>query len=276
MTKTETETETKAETTLKKIPPSIYIGGAACGVAFFVGVAHAMRAHWGEDFHTKTQICGDSVGAIVALQLALGLSSRDIELVAKSIQRKMRLEPHWFEGQNYWLNQYIDYIIQLKPDIHKLMEQRKYQVGTTNMDLLYKWHSSWDSPEALARCVKGSLNVPIYCDHCELVDGEEVMDGAFGFDGSKFPHGNDTLFIGANQAYAEINYNLNLFQLVVPDNQAGFSELFHAGVNAFNQWNGETQDKTGRAMNIYGVYFCWIGKHIQLLYDFIVREIIEK
>lgn len=260
----------------KNIPPSIYIGGAACGVAFFVGVAHAMRVHWGEDFHTKTQICGDSVGAIVALQLALGLSSKEIELIARSIQRKMRVEPHWFEGQNYWLNKYIDYIVLAKPNLHEMMKQRKFQVGTTNMDFLYKWHTSWDSPQALGRCLKGSLNVPLYCDHCELVDGEEVMDGAFGFDGSKFPHGNDTLFIGANQTYADINYDLNLRQLVIPDNREGFTELFQAGVRAFEQWDGTTQNKEGRIMNIYGVYFCWIGKHIQLLYNYIVREIIEK
>lgn len=260
---------------MKEIPPSIYFGGAACGVAYFVGVAHAMKKQWGEDFYKKTLLCGDSVGAIIAFQLACGLTSYQIEMSARNIQRKMRIEPHFFDGQNYWLNQYLDHVLYTRPTLHKDLHT-KFQCGTTAFFIRHQWHKSWTNNDELGCCIKGSTNIPLYCDHCSLVEGTEVVDGAYGLCGEQFPHGNDTLFVGANQTCAEINYDMTIYQLIFPDNTNEFDFLFKKGYYMFEVWDGNKKEKVHKLPNYIGILFCWIGKAIQFFFEYVVREIIEK
>lgn len=257
-----------------EIPPSIYFGGAGCGVAFYVGVVHGMKEKWGDDFHEKTLLCGDSIGSIVAFQLAMGYTTRQIELVAINVFRKMRLEPHYLEGQNYWLNQYIDHVLAQHADLHTKLDGT-FQCGTTDLWLAHHWHTKWDSNEDLANCLKGSTNIPLYCDHCNIVNNREVIDGAYGMYGEHFPHGNDTLFVGTNQIGAEINYDLSIKQMAFPDNSSDFKLLFDIGYETFTKWDGNKKDKVFlKTPNYVALILCILGKILQLFYKYVVEEII--
>ena len=251
----------------KTIPPSIYFGGACCGVGFYIGVVKAMKETWGDDFYTKTLLCGDSIGAIIALQLVLGYTPERMELVSRIVFGKMEEEPLLF-GQNYWLDQYIDRLIEKEKTLY-LDVQGKFQCGTTKAYFTHQWHETWNSNEELGKCLKGSYNLPLYCSRCEKVNGEEVIDGAYSFTGTHFPHGDKTLFVGANQISAEINYDLTFYDTTVP-NLATFKLLLKEGYRAFKQWDGVFKEKVHvRKPNHVALAIFWMGKYLQILYGYL-------
>jgi hypothetical protein len=250
------------------IPPSIYIGGAGCGAAFFIGAIHAIKEKWGEDVHNKTMFCGDSVGSILALQLAIGYSSKDIELISRNIFRKMRTEPHFFYGNDYWLNKYIDYLMDKHNDLH-ITVKGKFKCGTTRFPFNHQWHDKWENNNELSLCLKASTNIPIYCSKCEKINDYEVIDGAYGFNGNHFPHGNETLFIGANQPSAEISHNITRSEMIYPDNHLIFNDLFKKGYDAFHKWDGIKKEKVkSRKTNYFALIVCWFCKGLQIFYQY--------
>lgn len=258
-----------------KIPPSIYIGGAGCGAAFFIGAIHALKEKWGDKVHEKTMFCGDSIGAILSLQLAIGYSAKEIELVARNIFRKMRTEPYYFYGHDYWLNEYIDYLMSKHPDLYKTIKG-KYKCGTTTFPFTHQWHDTWESNEDLSKCLKATTNIPVYCSRCEKINDREVIDGAYGFNGQQFPHGNDTLFIGTNQQSAEVSYDLTFSEMGFPDNRLVFNELFKKGYECFKQWDGSQKNKIeSRNPNYLALIVCWVGKALQMFYDY-TRELVKE
>lgn len=224
------------------IPPSIYFGGACCGVSFYIGVVKAMKETWGDDFHTKTFLCGDSIGAVIALQLVLGHTSEKMELISRIIFSKMEEDPYYLYGQNYWLDQYIDRLIESLDQTLYLDIVGKFRCGTTNSHFTYQLHETWADNEELGRCIKGSYNLPLYCGRCEKVNGEEVLDGAYSFRGDFFPHGNNTLFVGANQPSAEINYDLTHWETAIP-NLRTFNMLLKEGYSTFKKMGRRVQGK---------------------------------
>lgn len=252
----------------RHIPPSIYFGGACCGVAFYIGVVKAMKETWGDDFHTKTLICGDSIGAVIALQLVMGHTPKKMELVSRIIFSKMEEDPYYLQGQNYWLDQYIDRLIESS---EKTLHQDivgKFRCGTTKAYFTHQWHETWADNAELGRCLKGSYNLPLYCGRCEKVNGEEVLDGAYSFGGKEFPHGDQTLFVGATQTSAEINYDLTYWETAIP-NLKTFNLLLEKGYSAFQDWDGEYKEKVnGRQPNHVAVVILWMGKYLQMLYSF--------
>jgi hypothetical protein len=255
-----------------KVPPSIYIGGACCGVSYFIGVVRAMKETWGEDFQNNTLLCGDSIGSIIALQLTLGLSADQIESVSRTIISNMEKVPLKLNGQSEFLNQYIDNLIETsKKTLYKDIEGR-FRCGTTKAFFTHQWHKSWTDNEDLKKCLKGSYNLPFYCDLCEEINGEEVVDGAYGFTGAQFPHGDDTLFIGANQPSAEINYDLTYEEMLIPNIRA-FDILLDKGYCSFKQWNGEFKKKVEVRKPNYGpLMLLWIGKFLQKMYYYVCIE----
>lgn len=259
-----------------EIPPSIYFGNAACGAAFTIGTMHAMKETWGDDFHKKTLLCGDNAGAILAMQLAMGLSTHHMEMVARSIFRRMRANPHVFSGQNYWLNQYIDHVLATKSELHQELEGR-FQCGTTNAGFAHQWHKKWTTNEELGNCLKASANVPLFCDLCDLVEGNVVLDGSCSFAGHEFPHGNETLFVGVNQTEAEVKYEMSFHRMFFPGDQIEFNFLFKEGYDAFKKWNGVKKDKVLKIYPNYTIIvLCWVGKYLQFFYEYVVRDILNE
>jgi hypothetical protein len=249
------------------IPPSIYFGGACCGVSFYYGVVRAMKETWGEDFHTKTLVCGDSIGSIVALQLVIGYTPEKMEMISRIVFSKMGEDSFHSHGQNYWLDQYIDRLLEQEKTLY-LDVQGKFRCGTTRAHFEHQWHEKWTDNEDLRRCLKGSCNVPLYCGRCEKVNGEEVIDGALSLTGSQFPHGDETLFVGANQPSAEINYNLTYWETAVP-NLVTFNLLLKEGYSAFKEWDGEYKEKVaGRNPDNVAIVVLWMGKYLQMLYGY--------
>ena len=277
---------------LVEIPPSIYFGNTGCGAAFTIGVIHAMKKYWGDDFQQKTLLCGDNTGAILAMQLAMGQSSHHIEMVARSIFRRMRLDSRIFSGQNFWLNQYIDHVMSTKTELYKEFNEKgvsKYQCGTTSLSLgttfmgfSHQWHKTWIDNTELGNCLKGSTNIPLFCDFfSELVEGRVVLDGSCSFSGKDLPHGNDTLFVGMNVEEAgDISYEMSYYRICVPGDQTEFNFLFKEGVKAFEKWTIIPTKRKKKVLkmqpNYTMVILCWMGKYIQFFYEYVVREILNE
>jgi hypothetical protein len=279
----EKATNTIVRNSIHQIPPSIYFGNAGCGAAFTIGVIHAMKETWGEDFYKKTLLCGDNTGAVLAMQLAMGLSTHHMEMVARSIFRRMRLDSHVLSGQNYWLNQYIDHVMSAKTELYTEFEGR-FQCGTTTSGFTHQWHKKWSNNKDLGNCIKASGNIPLFCDLCELVDGQAVLDGSCSFAGQELPHGDETFFVGVNQSeHAEISYEMSFHRMCLPGDQNEFNFLFKEGYDTFKKWstiNLDTKWKKSKVFNIYPNYtviiLCWVGKYLQFFYEYVVHDILNE
>lgn len=201
-----------------------------------VGVFTAMSDTWGSDFYKKTLLCGGSIGSIIALQIALGKDckySQDIylDIATKANQRG------WYLRASDFLDKYVDELLAEDCNIYKKIEN-KFYCGTTKFYSKHQFHKKWINNNDLSICLKGSYNIPLYCSKCEPVYGNEVVDGAYGFDAIDFPHGNDTLFIGACQPTAEINKDLTMIEMLKPALDNEYKDMFQDGYNAFKKWNG--------------------------------------
>lgn len=268
-------------------PPSIYFGNAGCGAAFTIGVIHAMREYWGDDFYKKTLLYGDNTGAVLAMQLAMGLSTHHMEMVARSIFRRMRLDPHIFSGQNYWLNQYIDHVISTKTELYtefNIEGKSKYQCGTTTLGFTHQWHKKWLNNVELGKCIKASTNIPLFCDLCDLVDGQVLIDGSCSLKDEDLPP--LTFFVGVNQqgtptTNAGISYEMSYYRMCLPGDQSDFNFLFKEGVKAFEKWSFlDKEERKNKVLTIHPNYtmmiLCWVGKYIQFFYEYVVHEILNE
>lgn len=258
------------------IPPSIYFGGAACGISYFLGIVQRMKETWGEDFHTKTLLCGGSVGSIVAIQLAMGFTLQKMIEDTKYILSQGVEDPCYWSGQNHWLNEYVDQLLAKDPTLYQTLEGR-FMCGTTRAFFTHQWHCTWKDNTELAKCLKAGYNIPIYCDYCEPFRGEELVDGAYGLDANGFPHGDETLFIGADQTCAELNIeSLTVSQMLIPDPEEGFDTLYQEGIKVYDAWDGYLCEKQGkRGPNYPMLMICWIGKLLQIVYRMICSNIID-
>jgi hypothetical protein len=186
-----------------------------------------MAEKWGPDFYEKTLVCGGSAGSIVALQIALGkdpkyASEVYVELAEKAHARGYALRPSDF------LDEYLDELLRTDANIHKTIETR-FWCGSTLFYAEHQWHKKWRDNAELAACIKGGYNIPLYCSKCDALDGNEVVDGAYGLNASDFPHGDGTLFVGACQDTAEINIELSNMQMLKPSLGQEYDDLVQKG-----------------------------------------------
>jgi len=262
----------------RKIPPSIYFGSIGCNALFFVGVIEAMEEYWGKDFYSNTMFCGDGIGALIAVQTCLGIPSSLVKNVVNNVLRKMRFSNHYLDGQDYWVNQYIDHLVlsSSNEDLYKYINNKKYKLGITDSLFTHHWVTSWDNNADLAKSLKASSNVPLFSSRCKKIYGEEVINGAFSMTGIDFPNKNDTLFIGMNEQYADITYYTPIWSYWLP---FYISEdiLLAKGKERFQSWiSNNMTNKIKKKRNYIAIFICWIGKYVQLFFEFVVTEIMEE
>jgi hypothetical protein len=114
------------------------------------------------------------------------------------------------------------------PNVH-LKLSNKFWMGTTSFPCKHKWHYSWSSIDDLIDTIKGSFHIPFYStSFINLLRGEEVVDGAYGFAGHDLPHGDATLYVGIDP-HAEITKELTNNQMLFPNVGEPYEELVQAG-----------------------------------------------
>lgn len=252
----------------RELPPSIYFGGAAFGVSYFVGVFRAMVDTFGPDFHKHTHLCGGSIGTIMALQIALGKDPEYAHDVYMNIAGNVH-DDGWNWRPSTALDRYVDELLASDPEIYKIIEG-KFRCGTTATYSKHQWHTSWKDNKDLAACIKGSYNIPIYCTKAEKIDGKEVVDGAYGFTAEDLPHGDNTLFIGVGQPTAEVNREMTFSQMLIPAKGEEYKEMVQSGYDAFMKWDGAMKQKVGiRMPNYPALRFLWLAKLVQMLFLFV-------
>ena len=245
------------------LPPSIYFGGASCAVPYHIGVVKAMKEIWSDDFHKDIIVCGDSIGSIVALQICLGFTVEEIDAVFREIGKNMIDNDLFTVGHNYYLDAYVEKLLQQRPNVYKEIEG-KFMCGRTKHFAQYEVSKEWVNNADLAKTLKASYNIPLYCTRCEPVEGEQYVDGAFGMDADLLPHGDGTLFVGLNKSTADINANISNFDCLIPDIGEKYDRLFKLGYDAMYDWDGKLKDKIGvHIPNYAALVFCWFGKTVQ-------------
>lgn len=184
------------------LPPSIYFGGCSWGAAFYVGVHKAMEEMWGRDFCSRTLIAGGSAGTIIAVLIALGLSYEETDRIYRKLASRAVAEGTFGRGTTY-VEAVLREVFERHPDAHRKLLNR-CRLGTTSFPCSHRWHRHWESLEDLLATVKGSFHIPFYCTpFINVIRGEEVVDGAYGFAGRDLPHGDRTLYVGIDP-HAEV------------------------------------------------------------------------
>ena len=137
----------------------------------------------------------------MAVGIALGKSPEYLDNVYRTVADNS-------QGKSpiYWASYYMEEVlrdmIDSEPLAYRIL-QGKCCFGTTAFFSKHRWHISWHSNEDLIESIKCSYHVPFYCKNINLLRGEIVLDGAYGFAGVDLVHDDDTLFVGIDP-HAEI------------------------------------------------------------------------
>jgi hypothetical protein len=274
-----TEPTTESISKYPTPPKSIYFGGTGCAGGFYVGVVKAMEDMWGSDFVQKypdMKIYGDSIGSITAIILLLGYSAQEFQEIFHTIGKDMKNTNLLFYGFDYFLDKFFKQIIQQHPDILQKINGR-FQCGYTTVNLLpifeYKACKQFFTVKQLVDTVRSSYNIPIYCkrryNNNKNNRREYGMDGAYSFDGSHFPHGDETLFVGLSQICADINDNIDNIMSLLPYPGQPYYDLIDHGYNAMISWDGSYCKKTdARTPNYPILYAMWVLNHVQSVWNY--------
>ena len=256
-------------------PKSIYFGGVGCATGYYVGVIKAMQTLWGPNFvreNPTMQIHGDSAGTIFAILLLLDYTAYEIEEIAIQISKNM-VQPHILvDGFDYYLDKFILHIIKKHPDILQILNGR-FQCGYTTVHVFpifeYKKCNHFETTTQLIESLRASYNIPLYCKRRDMIAGLHIMDGGFSFDGTHFPDGDETLFVGLSQTCADINYDIIPYYCMIPQPGKPFDFLIQTGFHTMMAWDGSYCKKVDvRVPNYSMLYVFWAIKHIQNLWHF--------
>jgi hypothetical protein len=258
----------------QETPSAVYVGNFGLGGSpFLFGVLKRMRETWGIDFYKKIKWFCEGFNVIFIIQLLCGHSIEKVEHGYKSIVKKMFMEPNYCIGQNIWLDFYINYVLEKEPEICLTIKNKLY-IGITAPFLKHFWLSEWENKAELVKFIKASYNIPIYCDRCEKILEKEVINGAYSCTLNDLK--GVVLKISDNPHLSDIVCKLDPWDIYFVSkektlyfhyNQMGFNCLFE---------RNDTPSKmyAKPIMNII-VSLCWLGKCLQIAYDYIVAEIIE-
>ena len=230
-------------TTNKTIPPSIYFGGCAYGVPYLIGVVKRMKMEWGNDFHKHTLICGGSIGAIVALLLVLGLSADEMEQVYHRIVHKAYYHGVFNHSPEHLLHEMADILEKRNCIVSEL--QGKFMCSLYSIRHGHFWSKSWQCNQELLSVLRSTIFIPFYCACKDPFPLLMTLDGAYGVSGNDFPHKDHTLFIGVDQAAAEINRSMTLSEMLWPRLYSEYTLMIHSGYRAFELWDGTMKKKVG-------------------------------
>ena len=281
---------TKDTTQIIPIPPAIYVGNFGLGgCPFLFGIFKHMKEVWGDDFYEKTAWYADGFSVIFVIQLLCGHTSTQIEQGYKSVIRKMHSTPNYWTGQTIWLDMYVQYILQNEPKILSILETHPIHIGVTVPFCQHTWKDSWKSLEELYNYVKASYNIPLYCNHCETIEGEEVVYGSYSCTLEDLILVDENIFkISTNLNLSDIFCRLSTWDTYfINQEESLYNYFFGLGYEScFNEIDRNNIDDRNsddsmnknryRGMNVGMLWVCWIGKGIQLTYEYIVQEIIEK
>jgi hypothetical protein len=192
-------------------PPSIYFGGCSFGSAFYVGVHRAFVEMWGEDYYQHTIISGGSAGTVMAVGIALGMTPEYLGNLYATVAEKCRGKTPIYNGSKF-LEDEIRIMVNKDPMSYKKIEGRCC-FGTTAFFSKHRWHVSWESNEDLIQTIICSFHIPFYCKNVQLIHGELLIDGAYGFAGVDLIHDDETLFVGIDP-HAEITRTFTQKEMV--------------------------------------------------------------
>ena len=240
------------------IPCSIYFGGCAYGSIFYVGVYKAMIEKWGDDFHKKTMIYGDSAGVIMVLGITQKIAPDSIgEYYIKT--GKESPGGFLFSGS---LPLEIHFIKKLIGDLEdpELYENLngKMCIGRSTFFARHFWTNQWSSNDDLYTCIMDSFNIPFFCNSKQK--SNQYMDGAFAFSADKLPDGDKTLYV-ADETCAEITIPMSWKELLYPQLNEDYDRMVKKGYDAFMEWDGTYNKKVGvRKTKIIMQCFLWFLK----------------
>jgi hypothetical protein len=169
-------------------PQGIYFNGCAWGMAFYVGVCHALEDDFGPGFGRRIDCYGDSAGALTALIVALGLSWTFMERVYLRLAEAMSAHPVTSFRLSDVHNDALDMIFATAEalwsmDRQQLVEQvlrGRLHVGVTEFYAKHHWYQ-YKNLDDLINGLHGSFHIPIYCRQLAHREGKWLIDGAFTF-----------------------------------------------------------------------------------------------
>lgn len=255
-----------ATTPLLQIPPSIYFGGCANGLIFYIGIYKAMIEKWGIDFAKKTKIYGDSASVIMVLGITRQFTPEKLYNLYynNSINSPIGL----ISGINILEDSVLTKLLDdfKDPDLYKELNNKMY-IGGSRFFAKHFWTCNWNSNEELYNCIIESLNIPIL-SYSKNKRNNYVIDGAYVFSGDNLPDGDSTLYI-AGYPFSDIYIPMTHNELFFPHLHEKMDNSFQRGYEAFMNWDGKYKKKVGKRKPNYGIqFFLWILYIIESIFDF--------
>jgi len=275
------QTDDEVIVTKVPMPKSIYFGGSCFASCYYIGVCEAMSEYWGKDFHHSTLVSGDSAGSLVALSFALGQNKQEMEDLYLGIAHTILNDGcrPFLDNQSQCFDHGVQNVLRQYPDAYKDIEGR-CAIGVTELFGKHRWHMSFENNDELANIIQGSSHIPLFCSRHTSKSGatiiQEVVDGAFGIDGSDYPHGNDTLLIGFDPI-ADIRGVATVKEMMFPHIDDDFDTFVREGYADFYKWinRGAPYSKKAeiRKPNHKVLYILWFFKILEIMLDFLRQTI---
>jgi hypothetical protein len=240
-----------------------------------VGVYKAMVETWGPDFVYRTRFSGGSAGTVFAVGLCLGKSPEYMNnlylRIANETHANMNaLTPVW-EASLITKRAVAEMLLEEPHSVSKLKD--RCLLGTTAFFCKHRWISDWHNHDDLMTHIKASYHIPFHCERGPILDGVEVVDGAYGFSGYDLPDGDETLYVGIDP-HAEITRSFTQAEMFYPSIGSDYEEMVKSGYEAFLAWDGRKIKKVGQRRPNYEILaVLWILKLLEVPY-FLLKDFI--
>ena len=157
-------------------PDSLFLGGCAWGVAYYIGMYRALFARWG-DAVFSLKIGTNSGGCLIGVGILLRKSPEYLEAMYADLARL---------GQRYgtmgkmsiYHHQVLEAMLGGDEAAYRRLNGRLF-VGLTQFPGRFVLRSEWNSNKELMDCIHASMHIPWLCTHIEPIGGKWYIDGGF-------------------------------------------------------------------------------------------------
>ena len=183
----------------------VYFHGCAWGIGFYIGVLQTLKEAYGVSWnqHPTFEYAGDSIGALVAIVLALGLDVAFLDQLSQSLINRASQYPFYHLRSSDVHNEVIDTVFEEATRIHgptvdliDLLRMR-LRIGVTKYFEQHHW-GMFETIDDLRNLIHGSFHIPVYCRAISHYNNHWLVDGAFSFcpHNDLFDNGAHTLVVG--------------------------------------------------------------------------------
>jgi hypothetical protein len=243
-----------------KFPKKVHFGGGAWACINYIGMAKRLYEKWDEvkkenpeiykgELCDYTRFSGDSVGAVIACYLALGLSIETMKKSYIDMAKRGRDEGVLWGKISKHHDKMLDDLLYQRRNTLELLHKRDFNFGITNFFGKYYCCEKWTNLEHLRESLHCGFYIPFYCKYRTGISGT-CLDGGFSNCENRMKGCDLTMGIGEGWS---ISINPTISEIVFPPLNVIMEEQIIQGYNSMVYW--EKNRTAPKKMKSYGKLF---------------------